>query len=91
MSLLRPHEKEGKQIFAAAGLKVRCADKTDIHFPAFADAAFPRKCGTLIAALRPMSPDRPLKASLRREFKQPFRCSRAKVYSRFSARIEKTH
>ena len=26
MSLLRPHEKEGKQIFAAAGLKVRCAD-----------------------------------------------------------------
>ena len=66
-------------------------DKTDIHFLAFADAAFPRKCGKLIAALRPMSPDRPLKASLRREFKQPFRCSRAKVYSRFSARIEKTH
>ena len=27
MSLLRPHEKEGKQIFAAAGLKVRCADE----------------------------------------------------------------
>ena len=26
MSLLRPHEKEGKQIFAAAGLKVRYAD-----------------------------------------------------------------
>jgi hypothetical protein len=52
------------------------ADKTDIHFPAFADAAFPRKCGTLISALRPMSPDRPLKASLRREFKQPFRRNR---------------
>ena len=28
MSLLRPHEKEGKQIFAAAGLKVRCAGQT---------------------------------------------------------------
>jgi hypothetical protein len=31
MSLLRPHEKEGKQIFAAAGLKVRCADKAAVE------------------------------------------------------------
>ena len=83
--------QRAKWTFAAVDQNVCYADKTDIHFPAFADAAFPRKCGTLIAALRPMSPDRPLKASLRREFKQPFRCSRAKVYSRFSARIEKTH
>ena len=45
---------------------------TDIHFPAFADAAFTRKCGTLIAALRPLPPDRPLKANLRSEFKQLF-------------------
>ena len=42
-------------------------------FEHVADAAFTRKCGTLIAALRPLPPDRPLKASLRREFKQLFR------------------
>ena len=64
------------QSLVAVRSKVNYADKTDIHFPAFADAAFPRKCGTLISALRPMSPDRPLKASLRREFKQPFRRNR---------------
>ena len=87
----RTEALSAKQTLEFGAAKVRNADKTDIHFLAFADAAFPRKCGKLIAALRPMSPDRPLKASLRREFKQPFRCSRAKVYSRFSARIEKTH
>ncbi|EET49280.1 hypothetical protein TR2A62_2798 [Thalassobium sp. R2A62] len=42
-------------------------DKTVIRFWHFADAAFPCRCGTLIAALRLMSPDRPLEASLRRE------------------------
>lgn len=47
--------------------KAHIADTTDIRFPAFADAASPRRCGTLFAALRSISPDRPLKASLRRE------------------------
>ncbi len=45
----------------------RSRDTTDIRYPAFADAASPRRCGTLIAALRSMSPYRPLKASLRRK------------------------
>jgi len=41
------------------------ADFPVIHFSGFAGAAFVRRRGTFIAALRPMSPDRPLKASLR--------------------------
>lgn len=37
-----------------------------LPFQVFADAAFACRCGTLTAALQPMSRDRPFKATLRR-------------------------
>ncbi len=52
--------------FAAVWMDRQVADSPDIRFLTFADAAYACRCGTLIAALQPMSLDRSLKASLRR-------------------------
>jgi hypothetical protein len=52
--------------FAATGTDDSNADKTDLGFFAFADAAFTRRCSGNLLAVQRISPERP--------FKLPIRC-----------------
>jgi hypothetical protein len=51
--------------FGTVRVKVCYADFSDIRFSYFADAAFARVCGMLVAAMQHVSPKRPFNRDIR--------------------------
>ena len=76
-----------------SGRRPELQTQPPLPFRVFADAASACRCGTLIAALQPMSPDRSFKTSLRREFQtalslQPGRAIETRTFLPFAHATE---